>query len=130
MKSRAAEETRESPAHSLVGRLALAHVDGLSLSRWLLVAQEQLSASELWAHEAIDHAAATPADVRAIDRAVIASQACEHAAERESRVAAEWAAHRLLVEELLEEASALLGRPLKLSRPRARRGAADPSRLV
>ena len=128
MTGLAANEPRESPAHSLVDRLALAHLDGLSLSRWVLVAQEQLNATELMAHQAIDLAAATPGDEQAIDRAVIASRACEHAAERESRVTEEWAAHRLLVEELLEEASTLLGRPLKLSRPRALRDVANRSR--
>lgn len=118
MNRHAANGTSESAARSLVDRLALAHLDGLSLSRWVLAVQEQLNESELRAHQAIDLAAASPGDERAVDRAVIASKACEHAAERESRVTAEWAAHRLLVEDLLEEASMLLGRPLKLSRAR------------
>lgn len=92
----------------LVEGLARAHAAGLDLTRRLCAAQALADASEVLSHELVEMAAEAPWDEEAITRAVAASAACEAHAERERAVEREWAAHRVHVRGMLEEADTVL----------------------
>jgi hypothetical protein len=105
----AIEQSRDQgSALRLVDALSRMHAAGLDLTRRLCAARALADASEELAHRLVEDAAETPWDEQAIRRAVAASAACEAHAERERAVSTEWAAHRVSVELMLEEAAVLL----------------------
>ena len=113
-------EALDPRAASLISRLAQAHVEGIRIARTVWTTSEAMDRAELAASAAIERAANYPWDEAAADRAVFASSVYEELAERESRATVEWAAHRLRVAELLDEADAVVGAA----------GAVSPSRCA
>jgi len=99
----------DGTALSLIARLAQAHVDGMRLARALSTAAEAMDQAEAAAAHAFEWAAQRPWDDAAADRAMRASSVYEDLAERDSRATVDWAAHRLRVAELLDEAEAVAG---------------------
>lgn len=95
-------------ASSLISRLVQAHVDGFRLARAVLASTEAMDTAEAAASLAIEMAATCPWDEAAADRAVVASSLYEEVAARETQATVEWAAHRVRVGNLLDEAEALV----------------------
>lgn len=100
----------DADAIALISRLAGAHGDAIRLAHAVWTSQEAMDRTELAASRAMEFAATCPWDDAAADRAVLVSRAYEQAAARESQATVEWAAHRLRVDKLLDEAWAVVDR--------------------
>jgi hypothetical protein len=111
-------------ALSLMRQLIRSNLDSLDLAKDLMLAQEVADIHTARMDHAIEHAAASEGDQAAVDRAVAAATAAEHAHVAELTLGKAWGIHLGEVHRLVEVAGALVDR---LSPPINLRAAHEPA---